>query len=121
MPSLSLPVLSERPLARAGPVGTGKAFWRSLDELADTAEFRRWLTQEFPPSVLECLDTLSRRHFLKLMAASFALAGLVGCRQSEDIVPYLRPVEGMTPGKPLYFASALTRGGFATGVVVESH
>jgi MoCo/4Fe-4S cofactor protein with predicted Tat translocation signal len=93
----------------------------SLDELADTAEFRGWVAQAFPPSVLARLDELNRRDFLKLMAASFALAGLVGCRQSEDIVPYLRPVEGMIAGKPLFFASAVTRGGYSTGVVVESH
>jgi MoCo/4Fe-4S cofactor protein with predicted Tat translocation signal len=34
-------------LHNASRTGT-PAYWRSLDELADNAEFRRWLAQEFP-------------------------------------------------------------------------
>jgi hypothetical protein len=27
---------------------TGKAYWRSLDQLADTSEFRDWVEKRFP-------------------------------------------------------------------------
>ena len=57
------------------------------------------------------------------MGASLALAGLSACtRQPEEkIVPYVRAPEGSVPGKPLFFATAVPLGGFAHGVVVESH
>jgi molybdopterin-containing oxidoreductase family iron-sulfur binding subunit len=97
--------------------------WRNLDELADTPEFRQWLQREFPPLASEWPSEVSRRQFLKLMGASFALAGLNGCTRQplEEIVPYVKQPEELIPGKPLYFATALTLGGYARGVLVESH
>ena len=62
---------------------TGKRYWRSLDELADTPQFRKWLEREFPAGAAEMeLDGVSRRNFLRLMGASMALAGigLSGCQ-----------------------------------------
>jgi Fe-S-cluster-containing dehydrogenase component len=66
---------------------------------------------------------LSRRKFLKLAGATIALAGASGCTRNriEKIVPYKTQPEEIIPGKPLYFASALTLGGFARGVLVETH
>src|SRR5437764_6773941 len=57
------------------------------------------------------------------MGASLALAGLGACSRAptETIVPYVRPPEELVPGKPLFFATALSLGGLATGVLVESH
>ena len=97
--------------------------WRSLEELAGTAEFRELLAREFPSQLAQWDDPVGRRNFLKLMAASLALAGVTGCTQAPDekIVPYVRAPEEMVPGRPLSFATALTRGGFALGVLVESH
>jgi MoCo/4Fe-4S cofactor protein with predicted Tat translocation signal len=67
----------------------GRQYWRSLEELADTDEFRESLGREFP-FALDAWET-DRRQFLKLMGASLALAGLSGCvRQPEEkIVPYV--------------------------------
>ncbi len=61
----------------------GQAYWRSLDHLADTPEFRTFLHREFPAGASELLDSGDRRHFLKIMGASMALAGLglTGCRR----------------------------------------
>jgi MoCo/4Fe-4S cofactor protein with predicted Tat translocation signal len=99
--------------------------WRSLDEFADTPEFREWLHREFPPFASEWPNDVNRRHFLKLMGASFALAGLglSGCTRQplEKIVPYVKQPEELVPGNALYFATALTLGGYARGVLVESH
>jgi len=53
---------------------TGPEFWRSLEELAGSAEFREMMRREFPKGASEWLDTVSRRGFLKLMGASLAMA-----------------------------------------------
>ena len=57
------------------------------------------------------------------MGASLALAGVSGCglNKPEKIVPYVRAPEAIVPGRPLFFATALSLGGYATGVLVESH
>jgi molybdopterin-containing oxidoreductase family iron-sulfur binding subunit len=67
-------------------------------------------------------DALARRRFLKLMAASAALAG-AGCSgpPAETIVPYVRMPEQDVPGQPLFYASAWVRRGYAHGVVVETN
>ena len=67
---------------------------------------------------------LSRRGFLQLLAASIAFAGLSGCqvRQPvETIIPYVRQPEEIVPGKPLFYATAMSLGGYALGLLVESH
>src|ERR1700739_3906767 len=70
------------------PEVSGRRYWRSLDELADTPEFKEWLHREFPKGASEWVDDTSRRHFLKIMSASFALAGLGlaggGCRRPGE-------------------------------------
>src|SRR5262245_62317728 len=57
------------------------------------------------------------------MGASIALAGVAGCTRQplEQIVPYVRQPEELIPGKPLFFATAMSIGGVATGLLVESH
>ena len=102
---------------------TGPRYWRGLDELAETEEFQQLLQREFPEQASEFNDPVGRRRFLKLMGASLALAGLSGCtgQPEEKIVPFARSPERVIPGKPLYFASALSLGGYAQGVLVESH
>src|SRR5579863_6492954 len=101
----------------------GPEFWRSLEELAGTAEFREMMHREFPKGASEWLDAVSRRGFLKLMGASMALAGMTGCTKQpfEPIVPYVKQPEELVPGRPLFFASAFTLGGYGTPVLVESH
>jgi MoCo/4Fe-4S cofactor protein with predicted Tat translocation signal len=65
---------------------SGPKYWRSLDQLADTPEFRRWVEREFPSGASELTDPVTRRHFMKIMSASFLLAGLglSGCRRPES-------------------------------------
>ena len=103
--------------------GGGPEVWRSLDELAQTPEFEAALRQEFPSQASEWADPVGRREFLKLMGASLALAGLAGCtsQPSDKIVPYVKAPEEVIPGKPLFFATTLTLGGYGVGVLVESH
>jgi molybdopterin-containing oxidoreductase family iron-sulfur binding subunit len=101
---------------------TPSSFWRSLDELAHTGEFQKSLGNEFVPGAVEPVN-FDRRNFLKLMAASAALAAVPACTRQplEKIVPYVKSPENLVPGKPMFFATAMTLGGFATGLLVESH
>jgi molybdopterin-containing oxidoreductase family iron-sulfur binding subunit len=94
----------------------GKRYWRSVDELADTAEFQAAVEREFPGSAQEWVDPVSRRGFMKLMGASMALAGLAGCTKQPDepIYPYVKQPEDLILGKPMYFATAHP---FVTGAV----
>ena len=90
---------------------TGKRYWRSLEELADTDQFRSWLQREFPAGAAEIeLDGVSRRNFLRLMGASMALAGigLSGCRRPEAyVVPYTKSVEWLIPGKAVLYTTSM--------------
>jgi molybdopterin-containing oxidoreductase family iron-sulfur binding subunit len=101
----------------------GRQYWRSLEELAETEAFQEFLHREFPRQASEWLDPVGRRQFLRLMGAALALAGLSACTPApaEKIMPYVRAPEDIVPGKPLYFATAMSLGGFATGLLVESH
>ena len=102
---------------------TGPEYWRSLEELAGSEEFQEMLHREFPKGASEWLDSFSRRGFLKTMGASLALAGLTGCTKMPitEIVPYVRQPENVVPGRPMFYATAFTLGGYASPILVESH
>ncbi len=102
---------------------SGPEYWRSLNELSQKPEFEELMAREFQGGAPASWTAVSRRNFLRLMGASLALAGLTGCAKQpeEHIVPFVKSPEDMIPGKPLFFASAVSRGGYAHGVLVESH
>jgi MoCo/4Fe-4S cofactor protein with predicted Tat translocation signal len=102
---------------------TGKKYWRSIEELADSPTFREFVAREFPQQAENWDDPVGRRNFLKLMGASLALAGLSGCvfQPPEKIVPYVKQPEETVPGKPLFFATAAPLFGPATPVLVRSN
>src|ERR1700722_2766781 len=111
-------------LAALAPA-SGKQYWRSLEELADAPAFRALMQREFPEQASVWPEALSRRQFLTLMGASLALAGLTGCSirpaSSTTVVPYVRSPEEIVPGRPLFYATAMTLGGAGVGLLVESH
>ena len=135
----------ERDLSAAeGALGVeGKQYWRSLERLLDSPAVREAAMghrlaadaapsgeaseledppHEFPAGASDPPDAVSRRTMLTLMSASFAMAGLEGCRRPvETIVPYVEGPEYTIPGIPKHFASTLAFGASAYGVVVESH
>src|SRR4051794_21596358 len=98
-------------------------YWRSLEELAESPDFRERVEREFPHAASEWDDPAGRRRFLKLMAASLSLAGITGCTRqpTELIMPYVQPPESVVPGKARYFATAVDVSGLAQGVLVETH
>jgi MoCo/4Fe-4S cofactor protein with predicted Tat translocation signal len=102
----------------------GPRYWRSLDELADTPEFRQWVAQEFPAGATELEDPVTRRHFMKIMSASFLLAGfgLTGCRRPvSNILPFSKQPEGYLHGVAQYYATAMPTRGGAIPLLVKSN
>ena len=120
--SMSVPIDIQAVRARLEQQG-GPQVWRSLEAVAETTEFKDYLHREFPTNASEWLDPVGRRSFMKLMSASMALAGVTACtvQPTELIVPYVRQPEEVIPGRPLFFATAMSLGGVASGVLVESH
>ncbi len=101
----------------------GPQFWRSLEEVAGTAEFQAYLDHEFTPGTSEWSDPVSRRRLVELLGATLGLAGLTACTKQppEAIVPYVKAPEEFIPGRPLYYATAIPLSGYSDGVLVESH
>jgi len=59
----------------------------------------------------------SRRDALRIFAAHMALA-VAGCSKPvEEIVPYVKMPEGLVPGEPLRFATAIPMGGYGLGIM----
>jgi len=102
---------------------SGPRYWKSLDDLAETPAFRDWIEREFPAGASE-IEGVNRRHFMKIMAASFGLAGLgmAGCRRPEQmILPYAKQPENVIPGVPVYFSSSMPAPQGHIPVIVETH
>ncbi|MFZ5891170.1 MAG: TAT-variant-translocated molybdopterin oxidoreductase [Myxococcota bacterium] len=98
-------------------------YWRSLAELENTPAFREYVENEFPAPLEHAPpNSPERRRFMELMGASFALAGVAGCRWPEDkLVPLSRRPEGVIPGVPRKFATAMDIAGNAVGLHVTSY
>jgi molybdopterin-containing oxidoreductase family iron-sulfur binding subunit len=78
---------------------------------------------EFAAGADELDDPTSRREFLKLMSASFLLAGvgLTGCRRPEDrIEPFAVAAEGRMHGVPEFYATAMPTRSAAIPLLVKS-
>src|SRR5437870_4651675 len=103
---------------------SGPKYWRSLNQLADTPQFRQWVEHEFPSGAGELTDPVTRRHFVKIMSASFLLAGfgLSGCRRPEEkILPFGKAPENYIHGAPQFFATAMPTRGSAVPLVVKAN
>ncbi len=117
-----------------------QSYYRSLEQLADTPEFRAFASEEFPGFAnvydqlgeAEPLDDdpeaadLNRRKFLAISAAALGLAGLAGCRRPDiQILPFSVVPDGqighISPGKPTFYATSIPRASGAIPVLVESH
>ena len=104
---------------------TGPKYWRGLDELAETPEFQEWVEREFPAGASEMTDPVTRRHFVKIMSASFLLAGLgtlgTGCRKPEEkIYPFSKMPENYTHGVAQFYATSMPTRSGAVPLLVKS-
>ncbi len=106
-------------------VDAGKTYWRSLNDLADTPEFRELVENEFPSRLDAVVDPVSRRRFVQLMGASFALAGLSGCDfarwPEEKVLPFSRRPDGRIPGTAVHYATTMELGGVGAGLLVTTY
>src|SRR5690242_15416436 len=117
-PRVNIEALREKLAAGRGP-----AFWRTLEEAAETDEMREYIEQEFPGLSGQVPQGVDRRSLLKVMAASLAVAGAAACTRQppEYIVTYVRQPEHEIPGGSLFYATEMATGGYARGLLVESH
>jgi molybdopterin-containing oxidoreductase family iron-sulfur binding subunit len=110
--------------APSAPAPTGRAHWRSVEELQQTPEFRSFLDREFPEGASEASEE-DRRQFIKVMGASFALAGVAssGCLRWPEtkIVPAARGQENRVAGHPVAFATCLQVDGVAVPAMATSY
>ncbi len=138
MPSLGpgskLPIYGQ-PEGAGRASADGRHHWRALepDQRRDQDEeggsasagpaSRRLSSPEFEEGAAEAPDGFSRRRFLQIMGASAALASLDACRPARHkIIPYVRPPEkALLPGTPVHYATAVSIGGYATGLLVTSY
>jgi MoCo/4Fe-4S cofactor protein with predicted Tat translocation signal len=123
--SLTRQRTEERPPSLAHQAcGPAPRYWRSLEQLADTPEFRAGLERQPAIGAAEALHA-SRRRFLQTMGASLGLAGLTatGCIRlpEEKLAPYAHRPENRTPGTPVSYATAFELGGVAQGLLVTSY
>ncbi|MCW5559931.1 MAG: TAT-variant-translocated molybdopterin oxidoreductase, partial [Verrucomicrobiae bacterium] len=103
---------------------TGRKYWRSLEQLNDQPEVRQWIEREFPEGASVAPEGESRREWMKLMSASFLLAGMgglaTGCRRpQEEFLPFGKQPEGYLHGGWKYFATAVPSRGSATPVLAK--
>ena len=101
---------------------SGPRYWKSLDDLAETPAFTEWVEREFPAGASE-MEGVNRRQFMKVMAASFGLAGLgmTGCRRPEQVIlPYSKQPENVIPGVPIYYTSSQPGARDNVPVIVET-
>jgi MoCo/4Fe-4S cofactor protein with predicted Tat translocation signal len=105
---------------------SGRRYWRSLDEVAESPEFRQWLEREFPGGASEWTDPVTRRHFVKIMSASFLLAGLglagSGCRRPVDrLEPFGKQPEDYVFGTSQWYATSRPTRAGAVPLVARSY
>ncbi len=103
---------------------TGPEYWRSLEELAGsdavpTSSAPRISQRRLrvgrlrlPPWIPQGHGSIPRPGRHDRLRPPLPL---------EPIVPYVRQPEDVVPGRPMYYATAVTLGGYASPVLVESH
>src|SRR5688500_20144603 len=90
---------------------SAQEFWRTLEE-KNGANLDELVGDEFASRLPDSFDPIARRSFLKLMGASYALAGMAGCTRQppEQILPYVRPAQTVAQVGQTFYATAMTVG-----------
>ncbi len=97
-------------------------YWRSIEQLENSPEFLEFMHREFPVAASEYPQGISRRRWMQLMGASFALASVAGCRwETERIAPFANRPEGYIPGKPLHYATTIEWAGAPRHLLVTNY
>lgn len=97
-------------------------YWRSLDQLENSPEFQEFMHREFPVAASEFPAGVSRRRWMQLMGASFALASVAGCRwQTEKIRPLVDRPEDYIPGSTTKYATTIELAGAPRHLLVTCY
>ena len=97
-------------------------YWKSLNELAQNEEYKKFEEREFPENATELTDQVSRRSFLRVMGASIALAGFASCRKPvQKILPYSKQPEDVILGEPNFYATSMPFQDSLTGLLVTNN
>jgi Fe-S-cluster-containing dehydrogenase component len=96
--------------------------WRALQESPERTSGRNDHAERSSTVPID-FETLDRRQFLRLTAASLSLAGAAACSRApqQTIVPYVHAPPQLVAGDPLYFATAADLCGAVQGLLVKSH
>ncbi|MCO6043038.1 TAT-variant-translocated molybdopterin oxidoreductase [Aeoliella sp. ICT_H6.2] len=97
-------------------------YWRSLEQLENSEEFQEFMHREFPVAASEFPAGVSRRRWLQLMGASFALASVAGCRwKTEKIAPLVERPEEYIPGNTQKYATTIELAGAPRHLLVTCY
>ena len=107
-----------------------KKYWKGIEELNQTPEFKKLRDSEFPNqhAVEQFLvdDQLAesssgRRDFLKFLGFSVAAATLAACEAPvTKVVPYVNKPEDVTPGVATWYASTYYDGLSYASILVKT-
>ena len=102
-------------------MSANKTYWRSLNDLHETAEFAEIASREFPQAASEFPEGVSRRNWLKLMSSSLALGGFAGCRYGPDQIAafVVRPPNDVA-GVPKHYATNFELAGRAVHLLISN-
>ena len=98
-----------------------RGYWRSLNDLDQTPEFRQFIDREFPMAASEFPSGVSRRRWLQLMSASIALSGAAGCHYGTELIaPSVNRPENTIYGVAKKFATNFELAGRAVNLLVTN-
>lgn len=113
---ISLPVID------GTPAGSERKLWRSRPHLDQDPSLIEQVSEEFIPGASNAPTGSNRRHFMQLLGASMAMAGLAACRRPvETIMPFSDRPEELIPGVPLHYATAMNFRGTARPLLTKSY
>ncbi len=113
---------TDQPTSNLATASRVSPYWRSLDELQNTDQFQEFLAREFPQAASEFPEGVSRRRWMQLMSASFALAGAAGCRwETEKIAEFAHRPEGYIPGAQQRYATNIHWAGAPRHLLVTKY
>ena len=102
--------------------GSDRKLWRSRPHLEQNPDLMEMASEELIPGASDAPSGSGRRHFMQLLGASMAMAGLAACRRPvEYIMPFSDRPEELIPGVPLHYATAMNFRGVARPLLVKSH
>jgi molybdopterin-containing oxidoreductase family iron-sulfur binding subunit len=103
-----------------------KVYWKGLEELNQTEEFKKNAQNEFPEflpikSEENAESGPDRRDFLKLLGFSVAAVTLAACEAPvKKAIPYVNKPESIDPGIADYYATTYIDGSECLSVVVKT-